>query len=93
MRGRYTVGLPRGEPPAEPWLELIFAANRIEPGFFGEPGFVGRVEGEGFFGSAEEYLDVRILFPDDEPVVRFVAMSERGEAVLRAALAAVHAAA
>ena len=90
MRGRYTITVPKGEQPREPWLELIYAANRIESKFFGEPAFVGRVEGEGFFGSAEEYLHVRILFPDDEPgIVRFVAMSEHGEAVLRAARAAV----
>jgi len=82
MNLRFPRGGPRGpQDPPPPWLSIIYAANRISPGIFGEPTYVGPREG---FSTVEEYADADVKFPtDDALTVRIVAKTERGNEVLR----------
>jgi hypothetical protein len=82
-----SLRLPRGGPrgpkdPPPPWMQLIYAANRIEK-IFGQPSYVGPREG---FTTVEDYPDVDVMFPADDPItVKFVAKTERGDCVLKQA--------
>lgn len=94
---KFPKGGPRtatSGPP--PFLKFIYAANRVESDFFGEPEFVGNLKGqfgEGgslyagdhFEGYVEEYKHARVLFPEGEETVSIVAKTIHGEQVLRLA--------
>jgi len=96
-----SLKFPKGGPRTAtcgppPFLNFIYAANRVEPGFFGEPEFVGNLKGqfgEGgslyagdhFEGYVEEYKHARVLFPEGEESVLIVAKTIYGEEVMRLA--------
>jgi hypothetical protein len=63
-----------------PWLEFIGRVNRMEPKFFGQPSFVGKIDGA---GNAEVYEHAMVLFPAERPTVVVIqATTEYGEEVL-----------
>lgn len=66
----------RDNPPE--WLKVIWEANTIEPGFFGQPDIGKWWAG----GVVEEYTDARVIFRTD-PSVSIVATTEHGEDILR----------
>jgi hypothetical protein len=94
---KFPKGGPRtatSGPP--PFLNFIYAANRVEHAFFGEPEFVGNLEGQfgedgslyagdRFEGYVEEYKHARVLFPKGEESVLIVAKTVYGEQVMRLA--------
>lgn len=97
MSLKFPKGGPRtatSGPP--PFLNFIYASNRVESGFFGEPEFVGNLEGkfgedgslyagDSFDGYVEEYKHARVLFPKGEESVLIVAKTIYGEQVMRLA--------
>lgn len=65
------------------WLHVIWAANEISPGTFGEPELLGDWWAG---GSVEEYADARVLHRGDGSV-SIVSKTDKGDEVLRAAAA------
>jgi hypothetical protein len=70
-----------------PWLDLIGEANRLHPGFFGEPTSVGPWWTG---GSVEQYAHARVIHHLDESV-SIVALDETGDSVLARADTALRA--
>jgi hypothetical protein len=63
------------------WLELIHAANAIDPAMFGEPAIVKNGPCMGDY--AEQYEHAWVYFPADDPItVRVSALTEHGSVVL-----------
>ena len=63
------------------WLELIWAANKIDKAMFGEPTIVHDAPRAGDY--CEEYEHARVFFPSDDPVTVVVqAKTEYGNTVL-----------
>jgi hypothetical protein len=69
-----------------PWLNLIWAANDVSTGFFGQPDFTGDWWAGGY---VEEYADARVIHNPDESV-SVVPTSPFGAEVLSAAAQAVN---
>ena len=77
------AGTPVGSPQ---WLDVIFAANRVEPGMFGNPQSHGWQAGE----YVEEYADARVFLTDtdaqgnvrQDSSARIVSKTERGARAL-----------
>jgi len=73
---------PRGidtarQPGAKTWLNLVWAANDVEPGFFG----AARSTGDWWSGgTVEDYSHARIITDNDS--VRIVGTSAHGDNVL-----------
>ncbi len=65
-----------------PWLDLIRAANGVEPGFFGEPIELGLWWAGGSF---EEYEHARVIHHSPSEAVSVVAKTDHGAEVLLAA--------
>lgn len=82
----FSLTFPKGPPRTAtsgppPWLAFIGEVNRVAPKFFGEPSFVGKIDGG---GNAEIYEHAAVLFPAERrSVVIIQATTEYGETVLR----------
>lgn len=63
------------------WLQVIHAANDIDPEFFGEP---DEIKEWWAGGTAEEYEHARVLHRTD-PSVSIVSKTEYGDKILRQA--------
>ena len=73
--------LPEGDCFEEqPWLELIWAANEIDPTMFMAP----IIEEWWAGGTVEEYPDARVIFTGDD-TVRIVSKTDKGHDILTAA--------
>jgi len=83
-----TLKFPKGGPRTAtsgppPWLAFISKVNLIEQGFFGQPSFVGKMDGP---GNIEEYEHARVMFPASDPsTVLIVAKTEHGAEILKQA--------